>query len=113
MPGKRSKYSPAMNGQIKTELFAALAQAGDYDNPTISWIQSHSIFLCNLTSQKLSRSLAELVDMGIVKKGKMKNGRMVYRLMTEYPQAPNYFLKDHEDEQRYATDEDEEEDEDD
>ena len=41
--------------------------------------------------QKLSRSLNEMVEMGIVGKGKLKNGRMVYRLMTEYPETAEYF----------------------
>ena len=93
MPYKRSKFSAAVNGQIKTELFDVLTKATDYDNPTIEWIKSHSIYLCNFTQQKLSRSLAELVDMGIVGKGKMKNGRMVYRLITEYPKMSEYFGK--------------------
>lgn len=97
MPGRRSKYSAEVNGQIKTELFYVLTLATDYDNPTIEWIKSHSIFLSNITQQKLSRSLNELLEMGIIGKAKMKNGRMVYRLKTEYPQTSEYFSR-HEDE---------------
>ena len=78
MPGRKSKYSAEMNGQIKVELFSTLAEAGEYDNPTIEWIQNHSIYLKNFTTQKLSRSLNEMVEMGFVRKG-----RMVYRLVGE------------------------------
>ena len=42
MPGRKSKYSTMMNGQIKTELFAVLAEATDYDNPTIDWIKARN-----------------------------------------------------------------------
>ncbi|MDV3427002.1 MAG: hypothetical protein LIR50_07430 [Bacillota bacterium] len=90
---KKSKFSDAVNGQIKTELFGVLAEAGDYDNPTIDWIKSHSIYLSGFTMQKLSRSLNEMVEMGIIGKGKLKNGRMVYRLMTEYNDTTDYFVK--------------------
>lgn len=81
MPGKRSKFSAEVNGQIKIELFSTLAEAGEYDNPTIEWIQNHSIYLKGFSTQKLSRSLGEMVEMGFVKKGKLKSGRMVYRLV--------------------------------
>jgi len=107
MPGRKSKYSTLMNGQIKTELFAVLAEATDYDNPTIDWIKARSIFLSGITQQKLSRSLNEMLEMGILGKGKMKNGRMVYRLKTEYSDdVPNYFPKS------YKENEDEEEEDD-
>lgn len=83
MPGRKSKYSKEVNGQIKVELFTVLAEAGEYDNPTIEWIQNHSIYLSDFTTQKLSRSLNEMVDAGFVRKGKMRSGRMVYRLVGE------------------------------
>ena len=92
MPGRsRSKFTAAINGQIKTALFDVLTQASDYDNPTIEWIKSHSIYLSNFTQQKLSRSLNELLEMGVIGKTKLKNGRMVYRLKTEYPKTSEYF----------------------
>ena len=83
MPGRKSKYSTEVNGQIKVELFSTLAEAGEYDNPTIEWIQNHSIYLKSFTTQKLSRSLNEMVEMGFVRKGKLHSGRMVYRLVGE------------------------------
>lgn len=92
MPGKKSKFSAETNGQIKIELFGVLAEAGEYDNPTIEWIQNHSIYLRGFTTQKLSRSLGEMVEMGFVRKGKMRSGRMVYRLVA------NDFQEDKEDE---------------
>ena len=84
MPGRRSKFSTEVNGQIKVELFGTLAEAGDYDNPTIAWIQEHNMYLSGFSQQKLSRSLGELVELGFVRKGKSKSGRMVYRLAGEY-----------------------------
>ena len=88
---KKSKFSDSVNGQIKVELFSARAEAGDYENPTIDWIKARSIYLSGFTMQKLSRSLNEMVEMGIVGKGKLKNGRMVYRLITDYTNTANYF----------------------
>ena len=110
MPGTKSKFSAAVNGQIKTALFDVLTQATDYDNPTIDWIKSHSIYLSNFTQQKLSRSLNELLEMGIIGKTKLKNGRMVYRLKTEYPKTSEYFgrpKKDVDEDEDYEEDEDE------
>ena len=108
MPGARSKFSAAVNGQIKTALFDVLTQATDYDNPTIDWIKSHSIFLSNFTQQKLSRSLNELLEMGIIGKTKMKSGRMVYRLKTEYPKTSEYFGRYDEEGESYEDEEEEE-----
>ena len=51
MPGRKSKYSAEMNGQIKVELFSTLAEAGEYDNPTIEWIQNHSILVIPMALQ--------------------------------------------------------------
>ena len=64
-------------------MFEALEQANEYDIPTVQWIQAHSLYLTDFTSQKISRSLNELIDMGLVKKGKCKSGRMMYRLMSQ------------------------------
>ena len=80
MPGKKSQHSPELNAQIKTNLLMTLEDATDADIPTTDWLQRNNIILSNITSQKLSRSLNELVDMGLVRKGKTKAGRMAYRL---------------------------------
>ena len=80
MPGRKSQFSPELNAQIKTNLMMTLEDATEADIPTTDWIQRNSIFLSGFTPQKLSRSLNELWEMGLVKKGKNRAGRMVYRL---------------------------------
>ena len=103
MAYKRSKFSAEVNGHIKTELIYTLSQAGDYDNPTIEWLKSRSIYLTGFTQQKLSRSLNELVELGTVGKAKLKNGRMMYRIRTDYPHVAEFFRKgEEEDEDEYA-----------
>lgn len=86
MPGRTSQYSQQTNAKIKVELMSTLKMASMSDMPTTDWIQRNSILLSGFTSQKLSRSLNELVDMGIVKKGKNRAGRMVYRLTEQMVQ---------------------------
>jgi len=80
MPGRKSQYSAEFNAQIKTNLLMTLDEATEADIPTTDWIQRNNIILSNVTPQKLSRSLNELADMGLVVKGKNRAGRMVYRL---------------------------------
>ena len=80
MAGKVSQYSPRINAEIKTNLMMTLDMATEADQPTTDWLQKNNIILSNFTPQKLSRSLNELWEMGLVKKGKNKSGRMVYRL---------------------------------
>ena len=82
MPGKKSQFSPEVNARIKTNLMMTLETATEADQPTTDWIQRNNIILSGFTPQKLSRSLNELCDMGLVKKGKNKSGRMVYRLVS-------------------------------
>ena len=80
MPGRVSQYSQETNAKIKVELMSTLKLATAADQPTTDWIQRNSIILSSFTPQKLSRSLNEMWEMGIVKKGKNRAGRMVYRL---------------------------------
>lgn len=80
MAGKVSQYTPRINAEIKTNLMMTLDMATEADQPTTDWLQKNNIILSNFTPQKLSRSLNELWEMGLVKKGKNKSGRMVYRL---------------------------------
>ena len=80
MPGRTSIYTPRLNAEIKTNLMMTLEQATEVDIPTTDWLKANNIILANISSQKLSRSLNELWEMGLVKKGKNKAGRMVYRL---------------------------------
>lgn len=84
MPGKRSKYTPALDGELKMRIIAVLDTADDTVLPTIDWIKSQDIFLIPHTTQKLSRILGSLADMNIVRKAKDKHlGRMVYRLTSK------------------------------
>ena len=80
MPGRKSQYSAELNAQIKTNLLMTLEEATETDIPTTDWLQRNNIILSGITPQKLSRSLNELWEMGLVKKGKTKAGRMAYRL---------------------------------
>ena len=80
MPGRKSQYSTELNAQIKTNLIMTLQDATEADLPTTDWLQRNNIILSGITPQKLSRSLNELWEMGLVKKGKNRAGRMVYRL---------------------------------
>ena len=80
MPGYKSQYSPTLNAQIKTNLLMTLEEATEADIPTTDWLQRNNIILSGITPQKLSRSLNELWEMGLVKKGKTRTGRMAYRL---------------------------------
>lgn len=83
MPGKKSIYTPMINAEIKTNLLMTLDEATAADIPTTDWLQRNNIILSNFTPQKLSRSLNELVDMGLVQKGKTRSGRMAYRLTSK------------------------------
>lgn len=84
MPGRTTKYSPMMDGQLKMRIISVLDSASDTINPTIEWIKSQDMFLAPHTTQKLSRILGSLVEMGVVKKAKSKAlGKMVYRLTSK------------------------------
>lgn len=87
MPGKTSIYSPRINAEIKTNLLMTLDEATEADIPTTDWLQRNNIILSTITPQKLSRSLNELCDMGLVRKGKTRAGRMAYRLTSKMQEA--------------------------
>lgn len=77
MPYKVKKYTPAQDGQYKMEVLAILAEK-DY-GISISDIQSESIILTGVTSQKIARILNSLVEMGLVAKAQSRaTGRMKY-----------------------------------
>lgn len=81
MPGKRSMYTPRVDGELKMRVISALKLADDSVMPTIEWIKEQDFMLMPHSSQKLSRILGSLVDMGVVKKAKSRSlGKMVYRL---------------------------------
>ena len=94
MPGRKSKYTAELNGQLKMRVLSVLDNASDGVNPTLDWIRQQDMMLMPHTTQKLSRILGNLVDMGLVVKSKSKSlGKMVYRLkskMEDDGYEPNY-----------------------
>ena len=83
MPGRKSQFSTETNAMIKTNLIMTLEEATEADQPTTDWMKRILILDLGFTPQKLSRSLNELWEMGLVKKGKNRAGRMVYRLTAQ------------------------------
>lgn len=81
--GRKSQYTSVINSELRMRVIGVLADATDYENPTIDYIKRHDIVLSDYTSQKLARVLNSLVEIGAVRKGKGKDGRMVYRLVSQ------------------------------
>ena len=81
MPYKTSKYSKQQNSEFTMRCIEVLE-----NNPeamSIAQIQASDLVLHNITSQKLSRVLNNLVEFGIIKKTKDKaSGHMVYKSTT-------------------------------
>lgn len=81
MPGRVSRKNNKLDGELKMRIIGVLAEADDGIMPTIDWIKQQDMILAPHTTQKLSKLLGSLIEMGVVKKGKSKSlGRMVYRL---------------------------------
>ncbi len=94
MPGRTTKYKPEVDADLKLRIIGVLDNASDNILPTLDWIKSQDMVLAPLSTQKLSRLLGSLVDLGMVRKGKSKSlGRMVYRL-TAKMKADGYELED-------------------
>lgn len=91
MPGvirRGSQTSPRVEGELKMRIIDVLSNAEDSDTPTLEWIKSQDMILSPYSTQKLSRLIGNLVDMGLVRKGKSKSlGRMVYRLTSKMRDA--------------------------
>lgn len=87
MPGRTSKYSPQFNSQITFEAMDVLAESPVALN--ISEICNSRISLNGITSQKMSRILNHLCEMGLVQKTKSSSGRMMYK-STAVMQAQGY-----------------------
>jgi len=76
MPYSKSKYTKA---QTQALTLAAMEVLADSQQAlTVSDICARKISLQGQTTQKMSRCLNDLVEMGMVKKTKNKAGRMVY-----------------------------------
>lgn len=76
MPYSKSKYSKEQTQALTMAALDVLAES--QQALTITEICARKISLTNQTTQKMSRCLNDLVEMGVVKKTKNKAGRMVY-----------------------------------
>lgn len=96
MPGRTSKYSARTNGMLK---LAALDVLNTYPYAmTISDICVRDMSLNGQTTQKMSRVLNELVEMGLVKKAKSRSKkRMVYMATCHLDEAMNIEDQDFDD----------------
>lgn len=86
MPGiyKHSQTKKVKDSEIQFRIIAVLNEAEDGELTTTDWIRNHDITLAPYTGQKLSRILNNLIEMGLVVKGKSKSlNRMVYRLRSK------------------------------
>lgn len=80
MPGRSKvhKFSAAKEGEFRMRALDVLSNSENA--MTIEEIQKEDMILRGLSSQKLSRVLGYLVEMGFVRKAKSKTlGRMVYK----------------------------------
>lgn len=84
MPGrtKTHKFSAAKESEFRVRALDVLNSS---DNAmTIEQIQNNDMVLRALSSQKMSRVLGYLVEMGFVRKAKSKTlGRMVYKTVSK------------------------------
>lgn len=84
MPGRvsKTKYSTVQEGEFRFRVLDILNNSDEA--LTIDEIKSQDMILQPLTSQKLSRVLGHLIEMGLVKKAKSKKmNRMVYKAVTK------------------------------
>lgn len=79
MPGRyRNTTRPEVNADYKFRILDVLNNA--QDAITLDEIRMDDIILRPLSNQKISRLISELIDFGLVQKGKSKSlGRMVYK----------------------------------
>lgn len=84
MPGrfKTKAYSAAQEGEFKLRIIDILNNSDEA--MTIDDIKSEDIILRDLTSQKMSRVLSNLIELGLVRKARSKaQGRMVYKAVSK------------------------------
>lgn len=79
MPGRtRTKLSVEKEGELRMRTLDVLANS--QEAITIDEIKSRDFVLSPISTQKMSRVLAHLIEMGLVRKAKSKSlGRMVYK----------------------------------
>lgn len=85
MPGytRRSVYTEEMNSEFRFRILDVLNN--NDEAMTAQQIQEQDMILKPLSIQKMSRLLAYLVDMGLVRKGKAKTAgsRMMYKSVSK------------------------------
>lgn len=80
MPGRVRVHrpSPEKEGEYKMRILNVLNESEEAI--TIDQIKSQDMILQPLTPQKMARLISNLIEMGLVRKGKSKSlGRMVYK----------------------------------
>jgi hypothetical protein len=78
---KTSVYSPMINGEIRMRLIDVLASSPEA--LSMKQMKAEDMFLSNLTTQKMSRELNHLVEMGLVRKAQSKKDKcMVYKAVS-------------------------------
>lgn len=80
MPGRTRvrKMSAVQEGELKLRTLDILANSDEGLN--IDQIKSRDFVLNPITTQKMSRVLGNLIEMGLVRKGRSKaQGRMIYK----------------------------------
>ena len=80
MPGRVRGHrpSPEKEREYKMRILSILNESEEA--MTIDEIKSQDMILQPLTSQKMARLIGNLIEMGLVRKGKSKRlGRMVYK----------------------------------
>ena len=80
MPGRVRVHRPyhEKEGEYKIRILSILNESEEA--MTIDEIKSQDMILQPLTSQKMARLIGNLIEMGLVRKGKSKSlGRMVYK----------------------------------
>lgn len=71
MPGRVSQYSASFNEELRGKIICILAEA---ERPlTASEIISRDISLTGLTTQKVSHTIADLIEYGVCCKGRRDN----------------------------------------
>lgn len=83
MPGRKRKYTAEQEGRFKICILDILNNSEE--SLTIDEIKAQNpMVLGTVTSQKLSRVLGNLIEMGLAKKSKSKStNRMVYKAVSK------------------------------
>lgn len=106
MPGRsRTTTRPEVNADYKFRILDVLNNTDD--SMTLDEIRMNDMILRPLSNQKISRLISDLIDFGLVQKGKSKSlGRMMYKATSKMreqgyevdePEVPTEF------EHKYAT----------